>query len=232
MNFCQKTDFFYGQLKVPQTSLRPLVSKHSLNHIMERLTAEQRKRRIVESATALFSQHGFKGTKTREIAAMAKVSEALLFKHFPTKESLYEAILEAKIQEKGFKFLTCLPIAEDPEKFLNNFALGVASNYKKDPSFLRLILFSSLEEHKLSDLYFGQRTRPFLDFLKAYLEEMMKIGKVRKMNVSATAISFLNMIFGCIQAFFLFKIPEVTERPLKKVLKQHVDIFMKGISTS
>ena len=59
-----------------------------------RLTAEARREAIVEAVRDVFAQKGFDGTTTRELAKAAGVSEALLYKHFPSKESLYAAMLE------------------------------------------------------------------------------------------------------------------------------------------
>src|SRR5918999_1399779 len=59
-----------------------------------RLSADQRKQAIVDAVRDVFAQKGFDGTTTRELAKAAGVSEALLYKHFPSKESLYAAMLE------------------------------------------------------------------------------------------------------------------------------------------
>jgi AcrR family transcriptional regulator len=59
-----------------------------------RLTAEARREAIVEAVRDVFAEKGFDGTTTRELAKAAGVSEALLYKHFPSKESLYAAMLE------------------------------------------------------------------------------------------------------------------------------------------
>ena len=59
-----------------------------------RLTAEARREAIVDAVRDVFAEKGFDGTTTRELAKAAGVSEALLYKHFPSKESLYAAMLE------------------------------------------------------------------------------------------------------------------------------------------
>jgi AcrR family transcriptional regulator len=59
-----------------------------------RLTAEARREAIVEAVRDVFAEKGFDGTTTRELAKAAGVSEALVYKHFPSKESLYAAMLE------------------------------------------------------------------------------------------------------------------------------------------
>ena len=60
-----------------------------------RLTAEARREAIVDAVRDVFAEKGFDGTTTRELAKAAGVSEALLYKHFPSKESLYAAMLES-----------------------------------------------------------------------------------------------------------------------------------------
>jgi len=61
-----------------------------------RMTGEDRRLQILRVAMRLFSQRGFRGTTTQEIALAAGVSEAMVFRHFATKEQLYSAILDHK----------------------------------------------------------------------------------------------------------------------------------------
>lgn len=53
---------------------------------------QDRKEAIVKAALPLFAKNGFATTTTKELAKAAGVSEALLYKHFPSKVSLYEEI--------------------------------------------------------------------------------------------------------------------------------------------
>src|SRR5215469_15172998 len=75
-----------------------------------RLDSEARRRRIVDAALPLFARKGFAGTTTKEIAEAAEVSEALLFKHFPTKAALYGAIQDfgCRIKEEALERLRLL----------------------------------------------------------------------------------------------------------------------------
>ncbi len=58
-----------------------------------RMSAQERKLSIIEAAKPLFAKSGFNGTSVRHIAKAANVSEALLYKHFPSKEAMYKEIL-------------------------------------------------------------------------------------------------------------------------------------------
>jgi AcrR family transcriptional regulator len=60
-----------------------------------RLASKDRRKAIVAAVRGVFAENGFYGTTTRALAKTAGVSEALLYKHFPSKESLYGAMLEA-----------------------------------------------------------------------------------------------------------------------------------------
>jgi len=60
----------------------------------KRMAGSMRKQAIMEAARPLFAQNGFHGTSVRDIAKAAEVSEALLYKHFPSKEVLYDEMLD------------------------------------------------------------------------------------------------------------------------------------------
>ena len=57
-----------------------------------KMSSEDRREAIIKAVRRVFAEKGFDGTKTRELAEAAGVSEALLFKHFPNKEALYSAM--------------------------------------------------------------------------------------------------------------------------------------------
>src|SRR5260370_21398503 len=58
-----------------------------------RLDSDERRKAIVAAAVPLFARKGFTGTTTKELAEAAGISEALLFRHFPSKKNLYGEIL-------------------------------------------------------------------------------------------------------------------------------------------
>lgn len=53
---------------------------------------EARRAAILAAVTPLVAEYGLDGVTTRQLAAAAGISEALLYKHFPSKQDLYEAI--------------------------------------------------------------------------------------------------------------------------------------------
>lgn len=69
-----------------------------------RLKQADRRRSILEAATAAFAAKGFDGARTREIAESAGISEALLYQHFPSKQALHDAVLERVAREQDHNF--------------------------------------------------------------------------------------------------------------------------------
>jgi AcrR family transcriptional regulator len=65
-----------------------------------RLSAPERREAILAAVRRVFADKGFHGTTTRELAEAAGVSEALLFKHFPTKEALFVAMQVSSCSER------------------------------------------------------------------------------------------------------------------------------------
>ncbi len=53
----------------------------------------KRQRELLDAALKVMSRKGYEGSRTREIAREAGVSEATLFKHFPTKRDLLSALM-------------------------------------------------------------------------------------------------------------------------------------------
>src|SRR5262245_12522423 len=66
-----------------------------------RLTAKDRRQQILEVAFGLFARKGYEGATTREIAEKAGINEALLFRHFSSKENLYWTMIEEVCQPRG-----------------------------------------------------------------------------------------------------------------------------------
>ncbi|MBI4786041.1 MAG: helix-turn-helix transcriptional regulator [Chloroflexi bacterium] len=59
-----------------------------------RMSGVNRRDAIIMAAKKVFAENGLRGTSVKSIAQAAGVSEALLYKHFSSKEELYSAVLQ------------------------------------------------------------------------------------------------------------------------------------------
>lgn len=58
-----------------------------------RLPADERRRAVLDAARHVFAQRGYHGAGTAEIAATCGCSEPILYRHFPSKQALFAAVL-------------------------------------------------------------------------------------------------------------------------------------------
>src|SRR4051794_17773884 len=65
----------------------------------KRLSAEDRREAILDSALEVFSRRGYNGSSIDEIATAAGISKALIYEHFPSKRDLHVSLLERHSQE-------------------------------------------------------------------------------------------------------------------------------------
>jgi AcrR family transcriptional regulator len=68
-------------------------------------TAEERREEILQAAERVFAARGLHGTPTMEIAKAAGISQAYLFRLFPTKAELFMALVE-RCNERIFRTFT------------------------------------------------------------------------------------------------------------------------------
>ncbi|HEU4658549.1 MAG TPA: TetR/AcrR family transcriptional regulator [Capillimicrobium sp.] len=67
-------------------------------------TADERRETVLETAGKVFAVRGFHGTPTAEIAKEAGISQAYLFRLFPTKLELFVALVERCFERTGATF--------------------------------------------------------------------------------------------------------------------------------
>jgi AcrR family transcriptional regulator len=163
-----------------------------------RMSAEERKLQILRVAVSLFSQKGFGGTTTKEIAQASGVSEAMVFRHFATKQELYSAILDHKACS-GDSMNPEQMVAEalkqkDDQAVFEQLALGALNHHEIDPEFQRLLLHSALEGHELAEMFFEKFILRVYSLLGGYITERQRDGAMVKIDPAIVVRSFIGMI--------------------------------------
>src|SRR3954462_3895250 len=106
-----------------------------------RLPASDRRRQLVETALDIFSRKGFQGTTTKEIAAAAGVTEAIIFRHFPSKQALYNAVFDYKHESSAFPALfeqwQVMRDANDDLGIFRSIIRTMIDSYRQDPRLKR-----------------------------------------------------------------------------------------------
>ena len=162
----------------------------------QRFSAEDRKQQILQVATELFANRGYEGATTREIARRAKVNEAIIFRHFPTKEELYWAVIEAKVQSGASKeFMRDILLAGMPlRETFSTLAETILRRREKDQTLSRLLFFSALENHRLSHRFFQSYVADYYELLGDYIQQRIDQGEFRAIDSRSAARGFLGMV--------------------------------------
>ena len=163
-----------------------------------RMAGEERRRQILRIAVRLFSQRGFRGATTKEIAQAAGVSEAMVFRHFATKEELYAAILDFKACAEGLGD-PCELVADavrlkDDRAVFETLALTALQHHEQDTEFMRLLLHAALEGHQLAQMFWDTFVLRIYEFLSAYIEERQRDGAFRYVEPRVVVRAFIGMI--------------------------------------
>lgn len=109
----------------------------------------ERRAQIIDESTKLFSQKGFHGTTTKEIAAAAGINEALIFKYFENKQALYGAVIQEYVERSHRQrwhddIRDCMRRNADAELFRKLISYVIEA-YRVEPLMQRLVLFAILE---------------------------------------------------------------------------------------
>jgi AcrR family transcriptional regulator len=209
-----------------------MVSNYSLTSMQtakkpSRASSRERQASLIAAAAALFARKGFNGTTTKEIAKAAGVSEALVFKHFPTKQALYAAILEEKVTvHELLKAIENSASRRDDRQVFSLIA-GYRIHPGVDSTLLRLLLFSALEGHELSDMFFGKHHKVFYEQLAAYIETRIGDGAFRPVDPLLAARAFIGMVVHHRLLHEVFGVP--MHRTHDDTVSAYVDLFLQGL---
>ncbi|WP_456341667.1 TetR/AcrR family transcriptional regulator [Thermovibrio sp.] len=169
--------------------------------------------RIVEAAYRCFSQKGYLGATTREIARLAGVSEVTLFRYFKSKRELFEKVLKKFSVIPDIERISAessLP----PEEKLRKVAKEILLSLKGKRNFIRILLSEvSLYEEEIAEIY-----EKFIERLDSIVAQILKTDK-------ETARLFHSSLFGYFLSEEIFLRREINEKEAKEVINKLVEIF-------
>jgi AcrR family transcriptional regulator len=199
--------------------------------VTARLRAADRREQILTVATALFARQGFKGTTTKEIASRAGVTEALIFRHFPTKENLYWAVIENKIQDNSprARMQARLAAKGTDAEILHGLAIDILERRAKDQTLSRLLLYSALEKHSLSHRFFRAFVSGYYGVLAEYIARRTSDGIFRPVDPVLAARGFLGMIIYHSWVQELFGGKRYEKLSVQQVSRTLVDVWLQGV---
>ena len=186
--------------------------------------------KLLAATLKMISLKGYLGTTTREIASEAGVTEVTLFRHFGSKEKLFEEML------KRFSFLPALK--ELLPELENNSA-----DYKDGLTIIGTRFFETLKERKSFVRIMTCEIQVYPEKVKVvhsrFIDEMVHLladyfsirqnkGLLRKFNSQTAAKAFLGMIFSFFHVEEIIKGRDLSKNEVKRTINEFVSIFTDG----
>ena len=200
-----------------------------------RMSGEDRRRQLIEVAIDLFSRKGFGGTTTKEIAAAAGVTEAIIFRHFATKQDFYKAILDYKCAVGGagewIAGAQAFMDANDDAGLFRYLISKIVEVYREDPQFERLLLHAALEGHELAMMHHNQLALPIGAKFKEYILRRQEAGAVRECEPGVVLFALAGIPQFYAMQKYMYRYGELPYSD-DQVIESFLLILMNGIGVS
>jgi AcrR family transcriptional regulator len=148
-----------------------------------RADAARNRELIIAAAAAVFAERGLDAA-TAEIAHRAGVGEATLFRRFPTKDDLIDAIIETRMEELA-ALADSAADADDPAAALERFMQDLVKQFSRDKGF-----FEAAGERCVNDPQFQPQRARGMEAMTRLLKRAQDAGAVRA-DLSPSDIYFL-----------------------------------------
>jgi AcrR family transcriptional regulator len=196
----------------------------------KRMTALERRQQIMQHAFSLIRERGFKTVSMRDIAREADINEALIYRHFLTKEALLWAIVREMIETQPVRSL--FP-ADGKDEFKAQLQVFVDFYLEKtlgDPSILRIILYAVMENYPLPNEFNFQKEGTFLNWMYQSIEKgKADWGFDRQADTLVYLSSFMGgLIYFALQAAVIQAFPKEKSTNFKHT---YVNMFLKSLET-
>ena len=165
---------------MPTRDVASVLKAGSAHMTRKRISGIERKARILDAARGVFSQSGFEAAKTQDIAKAAKVSEALLYRHFPSKLALYRAVLRQLIREQDENHRIMGFVSQDTAGIIKAiktyFSLATAPEHRELQGRFRFLLSSLAGDGRYAALIYRRAQRMMRNTIEASLKNAQAAG--------------------------------------------------------
>jgi AcrR family transcriptional regulator len=151
----------------------------------KRMTAQERRKAILEAATPIIAQAGLSGVSVRGIASAAGVSEALLYKHFPSKQVLYDEALAETRQLSQFtigRFARLLPGTESfvllTYATIDFILFGFPGRSREEHNADRLVFQSMLDDGAYARTVFADTAASWMGYVTESYQAAVAAGDI------------------------------------------------------
>lgn len=191
----------------------------------QRLSTEERQDEIVKAAVDLAVTQGMDNVTTQGIADVVGITQGAIFRHFPTKETIWIAVVHWVRARLLSAIDRAASQASDPVDALRRIFFAHIAFAEKNPALPRLLLTTNPQlKRLLQEFLDGYETK-----LAGLLADAKALGLTRSdLDEEAAASLFIGIIQGLVIRFLALG----PRRSLSDEAKRLFPIFLAGIGTS
>ncbi|HEM3663045.1 TPA: TetR/AcrR family transcriptional regulator [Streptococcus suis] len=176
------------------------------------------KRKTILAAMTLFAQQGFHGTSTMQVAEVAKVSQATVFKYFKTKEDLLLGVLQPMAELLSTPFINTMTQFDNKEDIVHFFIHDRFAFIKANRSLAKIILQELLTNPETRKIISKQISRlaPSIDLIE---NRLCQGNHLKKSEVIRTAIA---PFFTYLMQMIIFETTSTDEKRDLELIEQQI----------
>ena len=184
--------------------------------------------RILAAALEIFSERGFDGTTTRDIAARAAVNLGLIKYYFDSKEKLWKAAVDRASERLRSEIGAAIPGAIESRDALAEVLRVCVRFAAKNPAFIRLMNDEGKRDSPRMRWLVDRHGKPLYEMLLAVLARGRRLGlfaDVPPIHLYYVLIGAIGLIFS--QAPECRRITGVDPTASAQVVDAHVEVITR-----
>lgn len=201
--------------------------------LLSRREARQRDRRkaILDVASRSFLEHGYAATTMSGIAATLGGSKGTLWRYFPSKETLFAAVLDDATTAHRARLAEILTPDGDLEQTLRSLGLNLLTKITLPESIAlyRLVAAESGRFPEIGAIFYEHAPRQVRRLVSDFLSRAMNRGLMRRADPELAARTFtILMLSGCHQLLIWGQIDRVTPEQIEADVEHGLDCFLRA----
>jgi AcrR family transcriptional regulator len=198
--------------------------------VSKRLSGPERRESILSAAQGLFANKGLHGVSVDEIARAVNVSPAILYRHFNSKQALYDAVLEKFSCQRQSYVDTIVNHGTRFEDALAGMTQVFIENVAKNPDILKIELHSLLEGNPVTQAFFQNRWKSFTDYIEFGLNEYLPYDiPNREKTILSAGLMFQGMVREALIQKCLQPQDRLIDLSLYELSNELVTLFLRSI---
>lgn len=202
------------------------------------MKAAERKRSILAAAAPLIAQSGLNGASVREIALAAGVSEALLYKHFPSKQALFDEALDSARQISRFTISRFATLEPGTESFvlltyatIDFILFGFPGRMAHEHDTDRLVFQSLLDDGRHARAVLADTAANWMDYVVASYQAAITAGDIVELAIEPLhRFRFVQQLGMALRLSHLPEPPAFEYRGSKRDLAEQAVLFsLRGV---